>query len=154
MKIKKLTLFFISSILCINLIGQNTAEVYDSVLAKNLGADDYGMKSYILVLLTPGINHLEKGEKRDSIFRGHLKNIVKMEEAGQLVIAGPFEENDKSYRGIFILNVKTISEAKDMLQSDPAIQSKVLDAELYEWYGSAALSEYLKIQKKISRKQF
>jgi uncharacterized protein YciI len=75
-------------------------------------------------------------------------------DIGKLVIAGPFEDNEKSYRGIFILNVKTINEAKELLQTDPAIQSKVLDAELYEWYGSAALGEYLKIQKNITRKHF
>jgi uncharacterized protein YciI len=151
---KKLILFILIVVVCSNLIAQNGTQVYDSVLAKTLGADEYGMKAYIFVLLIPGINHLEKGAKRDSIFRGHLKNIGKLAEAGKLVIAGPLGDNDRSYRGIFILNVKTIEEAKELLQTDPAIQSKVLDAELYEWYGSAALSEYLKIQKKITRKQF
>jgi uncharacterized protein YciI len=151
---KKLTLFIISVILSFSLVAQNGTQVYDSVLANKLGADEYGMKTYIFVLLTAGTNHLEQGEKRDSIFRGHLKNIGKLAEQGKLIIAGPFGDNVKSYQGIFILNVKTISEAKELLQTDPAILSKALDAELYEWYGSAALSEYVKIQKRITRKQF
>lgn len=151
---KKLILLLSSIIFCINLHSQAGMQAYDSVLAKKLGADEYGMKNYIFVLIIPGTNKLEKGNVRDSIFRGHLKNIGRLAETGKLVIAGPLGDNEKSYRGIFILNVKTIDEAKELLQTDPAIQSKVLDAELYEWYGSAAISEYLKMQKKITKKQF
>lgn len=55
---------------------------------------------------------------------------------------------------IFILNLKSNSEAKELLQTDTAIKAKVLDAELFEWYGSAAISEYLKLQKRITKKQF
>ena len=70
---------------------------------------------------------------------------------GKLVVAGPFWKNDKSYRGIFILNVSTLEEAGELLQSDPTIREKVLEAELFKWYGSAALPEYLKLQKKIQK---
>ena len=133
---------------------QSSVQVYDSVLAKDLGADEYGMKSYVFVMITPGPNHLEKGALRDSIFRGHRINIGKLAAAGKLVVAGPFEDNPKSYQGIFILNVKTISEAQSLLETDPAIHAKVLNTELYGWYGSAALGEYLKLQKKITKKQF
>jgi uncharacterized protein len=151
---KKVILLSIFLIFFFKLNAQTGLQAYDSALAVKLGADEYGMKNYVFVLLIPGTNKLEKGEERDSIFKGHLKNIGKLADEGKLVIAGPFEENEKSYRGIFILNVKTINEAKELLQTDPAIRSKVLDAELYEWYGSAALGEYLKIQKNITRKHF
>lgn len=141
-------------IYCATLSAQSGTLVYDSVLAKSLGADDYGMKNYVLVILTPGTNQIEKGAVRDSIFRGHRKNIGKLAETGKLIVAGPFGDNDKLYQGIFILNAKTVAEAKELLQTDPAINAKVLDAELYEWYGSAALGEYLKIQKSITKKNF
>jgi uncharacterized protein YciI len=149
---KKMFLFIASFIILTQLNGQ--IQSYDSILAKKLGADEYGMKSYVFVLLKTGSNNIEKGPKRDSIFAGHLKNIGRLADAGKLVVAGPFEGNDKSFRGIFILNVKTIPEAKELLDTDPAVHAKVLDAELYEWYGSAALGEYLKIQKKITKKNF
>jgi uncharacterized protein YciI len=152
--IKKLILILISVIFFMSLNAQTELQPYDSTLAKKLDADEYGMKSYIFVLLIPGANNLEKGAVRDSIFRGHLKNMRRLAESGKLVIAGPLGDNEKSYRGIFILNVKTISEAKELLETDPAIHSKVLDAELYEWYGSAAIAEYLKLQKKITKKSF
>jgi uncharacterized protein YciI len=151
-QMKKMFLFFIELIIFSQLNGQT--QTYDSVLAKKLGADEYGMKSYIFVLLKTGSNNIEKGSARDSIFAGHMKNIGRLADAGKLIIAGPFEENDKSFRGIFILNVKTIPEAKELLETDPAVHAKVLDAELYEWYGSAAIGEYLKIYKKIVKTPF
>jgi uncharacterized protein YciI len=135
------------------LSAQNQNREYDSTLAKNLGADDYGMKSYIFVILRTGPNKLEAGHKRDSLFTGHMNNINRLAEAGKLVIAGPFGVNDKSYRGIFILNVKTKEEANELLKSDPTIKEKIFETELYEWYGSAAISEYLKAHKKIEKKQ-
>ena len=150
---KKLILLLAIVFMCINLSAQSGTQTYDSVLARRLGADEYGMKQYVFVILTPGSNNLEKGAVRDSIFNGHRKNIGKLADSGKLVLAGPFNDNDKLYQGIFIFNVKTIAEANDLLQTDPAIQAKLLGVELYEWYGSAAISEYLKVQKRITKKQ-
>jgi len=36
-----------------------------------------------------------------------------------------------------------------LVMTDPAIKANLLAAELYEWYGSAALAEYLPISDKI-----
>jgi len=47
------------------------------------------------------------------------------------------------------LDVSTIKEANILLETDPAIKAKFLDPELYEWYGSAALSEYLEASDKV-----
>ena len=60
-------------------------------------------------------------------------------------------KNDRSYRGIFILNVTSLDEAQELLQTDPAVEQKLLEAELFQWYGSAALPEYLKSHKKIEK---
>jgi uncharacterized protein YciI len=150
---KKLLLIFALAILALRVSAQSNEQAYDSVLAKDLGADEYGMKPYVFVMLLPGTNQLEKGAVRDSIFRGHRQNIGKLVDQNKLVIAGPFEDNDKSYQGIFILNVKTIGEARELLKTDPAISNGLLSAELYSWYGSAAISQYLKFQKSITRKQ-
>ncbi|HKI79479.1 MAG TPA: hypothetical protein VKA26_13135 [Ignavibacteriaceae bacterium] len=50
---------------------------------------------------------------------------------GEVIISGPFGENENTYSGIFILNVKTIEEAKRLLKSDPAINVNLLEVELY-----------------------
>jgi uncharacterized protein YciI len=151
---KKYILLVISISFCFHLIAQQNTQSYDSTLAKKLGADERGMKSYILVILKTGQNKLEAGPERENLFKGHFANINKMADSGKLVIAGPLEENDKAYRGIFILNVKTIDEAKELLKDDPTIKEKIFDVELYEWYGSAAISEYLKVAKSIEKKHF
>lgn len=130
-------------------IGQKINPVYDSVLAKSLGADDYGMKSYVLVILKTGSNITTDKAFTDSCFSGHMTNITRLVETGELIVAGPLGKNDHSYRGIFILNVNSIEKAEELLQTDPAISSKLLDAELFKWYGSAALPEYLPVSDKI-----
>ena len=123
---------------------------YDAELAQKLGGDDYGMKSYILVILKTGPTKSEDKEFVGQVFRGHLDNIGKLVDEGKLIVAGPLGKNENNYRGIFILqNVKTFEEASEILATDPAIKSGLLEAELYNWYGSAALSEYLPYSEKI-----
>lgn len=48
---------------------------YDESLAKKLGADDYGMKGYVLVLLKTGTNHSTNETFINNCFRGHMENI-------------------------------------------------------------------------------
>lgn len=51
---------------------------YDKDLAKKLGADDYGMKSYFLVILKTGTNTTTNKELINEYFRGHLDNINRL----------------------------------------------------------------------------
>ena len=131
--------------------GQEVNPNYDQALAKSLGADDYGMKSYVLVILKTGDNRTESKALRDSLFAGHMDNIGRLAKLGKLVVAGPLGKNEQNYRGIFILNVTTLEEANELLLTDPAIKEKLLQADLYKWYGSAALPEYLKYHAKIEK---
>ena len=124
---------------------------YDSTLANKLGADDYGMKSYVFVILKTGTNTTTDKAFIDSCFSGHMANIIRLVNEGKLIVAGPFEKNDNSYRGIFIFDVSTIEEAQTLVETDPAINSKLLEADLYSWYGSAALPEYLETSLKIGK---
>jgi uncharacterized protein YciI len=132
---------------------QNTNSKYNKALADSLGADDYGMKMYVLVILKTGPVTVDK-KTSDSLFAGHLKNIGRLAEIGKLAVAGPLQKNDKNYRGIFILNVRTLDEARTVLESDPAVKAKLLDADLYGWYGSAALPLYLPSVEKVQKKSF
>lgn len=132
---------------------QVVRETYDSALAKKLKADDYGMKNYVFVLLKPGSNTSVDKITEDSIFRGHMNNIMRLANDGSLVIAGPFGKNDL-YRGLFVLNVSNFDDAKKLLETDPAIKAKLLDPEMYLWYGSASLQEVSKIHRKIQKLNF
>lgn len=143
--------FIFLAVLFLTIKANAQNNMYDSVLAKKMGADDYGMKGYILVLLKTGQNKTTNKPFIDSCFAGHMQNMGVMVKANQLVVAGPLGKNDKTYRGIFILNLTSIEEAEKLLQTDPAIHSGLLAAELYKWYGSAALAEYLPFAEKISK---
>jgi len=117
---------------------------FDQTLAAQLGADDYGMKSYYLVILKTGSNTSADPETVRSHFGGHLDNINRLVEEETLIVAGPLSENALGYRGIFILqNLPSIEEARAILRTDPAIENGLLDYEIFSWYGSAALPMYL-----------
>ena len=135
-----------------NVAAQGINKNYDEQLAKELHADAYGMKTYVLAILKTGTEKSLTKAKQDSVFKGHMANIGKLVTDGKLVVAGPLGKNDKNYRGIFILDVPTIEEARKLVDTDPAIQSKLLDADLIIWYGSAALKETLKIHSKIEKR--
>lgn len=141
-------------IFTLSVVGQEANPKYNKALADSLGADEYGMKMYVLVILKTGANKMDDKAKRDSLFHGHLKNIRRLASLGKLTVAGPLENNAKGYRGIFILNVKTIAEARPLLETDPVIKAKILDVELYQWYGSAALPMYLPSSEKVEKKTF
>jgi uncharacterized protein YciI len=146
-------MFFFLLGVCLSAASQSVNPKYDKVLADSLGGDDYGMKSYILVILKTGPNKTQDKVRLDSLFKGHMDNIGRLAANGKLIVAGPIGENDKTYRGIFILNVKSFEEANALLETDPTIKEKVLEAELFKWYGSAALPTYLPNHGKIERKK-
>ncbi len=141
-----------------NLYAQKTAQKkdsptvkYDAKLAEKLGANEYGMKVYVLVILKTGEAKITDKEEISKLQAGHMQNIGRLAEAGKLVLAGPFM-NGKEKRGIFVFDVRTIEEAKQLVETDPAIKAKLFEAEFISWYASAALLEVVPTHKKISKK--
>jgi len=124
---------------------------YDSSWAIALGADKYGMKNYVLAYLKAGPKRDQDSATVAEIQKAHLENIMRMTKQGQLVVAGPFLD-DHEVKGICILNVETIAEAKELVETDPAIEAGRLTMELHPWYSSAALMLVNKIHKKIEKK--
>lgn len=68
---------------------------YDNELAKRMGADDYGMKNYFLVILKTGANTSADKALVAESFKGHMTNIKLLVADGKLVVAGPFGKNEK-----------------------------------------------------------
>jgi uncharacterized protein YciI len=132
--------------------GQSDNPKYNQSMADSLGADDYGMKMYVFVILKTGPVSADKAIT-DSLFRGHMENIGRLAASGKLLVAGPMKKNNKNYRGIFILNAANIEEAEELLETDPAVKAKLLDAELFQWYGSAALAKYLPYHDLVQKKK-
>ncbi len=130
----------------------NSDSQYDSALAQQYGADDYGMKQFIIAYLKEGPNRDQDSTEAVEIQQAHMENINKMAESGQLVLAGPFVEPDYEVKGIYVFDVGSLEEAKALTASDPAVQAGRLIMELRPWYGSAALVGIAATHKKISKK--
>ena len=156
--------FFILSIAILlafsanNSFGQNqpsakpAAPVYDAELAKKLGADERGMKMYVMCILKTGPKDAEiKGKERADIFAGHFANIGRLAEEGKLAVAGPFGKNDKTYRGLYVFNVPTIEEAEKLVVLDPAVKAGVFVPEMTLWYATAALMATPELHKKLEK---
>jgi len=124
---------------------------YDAALARKVGADKSGMRSYVLAILKTGPKEAEiTGDERKKMFEGHFANINRLATEGKLAIAGPFGKNEKTFRGLYIFNVKTVEEAQALVNTDPVIKSGMMIAELVPWYGSAALMEVNRIHNTIT----
>lgn len=123
---------------------------FDAELAAELGADDYGMRRYVMAFLKSGPNRPDDTEKVQALQRAHLENIRKMAEAGQLVLAGPFMD-DGEIRGIYVFAVDSVEEAERLTATDPAIRAGSLVMELHPWYGSAALMKVNDIHARIEK---
>ena len=128
------------------------SSVFDSLLAQKYGADDYGMRKYVMAFLKRGPNRERSTEESKKLQAAHIENIGRMAEEGKLVLAGPFFE-DGELRGIYIFNVNSIEEAEALTNTDPAIQAGSLIMELKEWYGSAGLMGVNDLHKKLAKKE-
>ena len=131
----------------------STETAYNSILAKKYGADDYGMKKYVIAFLKSGPNRTDDKEKAAELQRAHMANIKRLAKEKKLVLAGPFLDNG-DLRGIYIFDVASLDEARALTSSDPAIKAGSLVMELKEWYGSAALMNVSDLHDKIVKVKF
>lgn len=123
---------------------------YDAELAKKVGADQYGMRNYVIAFLRTGPTKIENKEEVSKLFAGHMANMNRLAGEGKLAVAGPFSK-DPDFRGMFILAVETIEEAKALVDTDPAVKSGMLAADYHKWWGSAALMEVNRIHDKVQK---
>ena len=119
-------------------------------LAQRLGADERGMRPYVLVILRTGPTRVPDGEKRDAMFAGHFANMDRLSKAGKLVLAGPFTEDPDKWRGLFVFAVADVDEAKRLVSTDPVIVNGEMVAEYHRWYGSAATMMIPEIHDKLT----
>lgn len=124
---------------------------YDADLAQSLGADDYGMRPYVLVILKTGPAEITDDARRNELFAGHFSNMARLAEEGKLSVAGPFIEGG-DMRGLYIFNVAGIDAAEELVMTDPAVAAGIFEAELTKFYGSAALLTVGDTHKKIQKK--
>jgi uncharacterized protein YciI len=124
---------------------------YDGALAKSLGADERGMRAYVLVILKTGPNKVPDGPARNKMFEGHFANMQRLADEKKLVLAGPLDGTD-GRRGIFVFATPDIEQAKAYVATDPVIVNGEMAAEYHKFYGSAGLMMINEIHSKIHQK--
>lgn len=118
-------IFLLLALLCsINAFSQEKAPAKTS---------DAQLKEYFFVMLKRGPNRSKDSVTAQNLQKGHMANIQKMADEGQLAIAGPFGD-DGDWRGIFIFKTKTLEEAKKLVEQDPMIKAGWLTYEIHPWW--------------------
>lgn len=97
--------------------------------------DDWEMKQYFLVYLKKGPNRSQDSATAAKIQSGHLEHLTKMYNEGKMDLAGPLMD-DSDVAGICVYNVATLEEVKKLAESDPAVKSGRLIAEIHPWYAA------------------
>jgi uncharacterized protein YciI len=126
-----------------------SASTYDAELARKLGADERGMRRYVLVILKTGPSRVPAGPERDEMFKGHFANISRLAGEGKLVQAGPLDGVD-GWRGLFVFATSSLDEARAWVSTDPVIIKGEMVPELHAFYGSAALMAVNEIHGKLT----
>ncbi len=129
---------------------ETTENKYDAKLADQMGADEYGMRSYVFCVLKTGKAEIDDADERKKIFAGHFSNMNRLAKEKKLVLAGPFVEGQPK-RGMYIFNVTTIKEAEALVKTDPAVKAGIFEYELTKLYCSAALMKINEIHSKIQK---
>ena len=94
------------------------------------------MESYQLVLLVRGRNWTpEVTPELRELRKRHLAHLTALAQAGKIVIAGPFsEQDDERFRGLCLYRVGDVAEARRLAESDPAVVSGRLKVEVMNWW--------------------
>ena len=102
------------------------------VLAQENEEPKYEMKTYQMVFLYKGSNRNQDSLEVEKIQAEHVANIKRLADEEKLIVAGPFLD-DKDLRGIFIFDVETEEEVRDLVETDLAIKTGRLRYEIHPW---------------------
>ena len=144
---------FIAACLYVACVGAQDSKQnpkYDPALAEKLGADEYGMRSYVFVVLKTGPTEVTDPEKSRELFAGHFSNMGRLAKEGKLVVSGPFIDA-RPKRGMYVFNVATLEEAEELVKTDPCVEAGIFDYELTKLYCSAALMQVGSIHETVQK---
>ena len=98
------------------------------------------IKQFWLVILKTGPKDkvITDSVERSKIFAGHFSNMKRLHEEGILKAAGPFGENDFTWRGLFILDCKTKEGAENFVKTDPSIAAGIFIVDIVQWWSEAS----------------
>lgn len=158
---KTINLLFACSLFAISCkqTGTNTptssipTSTLDTSLIKQLGADDYGMRQYVLVFLKQGPTPVQDSIAKGKLLGEHLKYLADLMDQRKMLILGPIlEENEIG--GICIYESSNVEEVRALAEADPAVKAGDLMVEAHPWYSSAAIMKLPEIHARLAKKSF
>jgi uncharacterized protein YciI len=92
------------------------------------------LDSYTFVLLRRGPRAGEYTDAQlEEIQRGHLAFLDRMREQGDLLLSGPFrDQEDETKRGFCVYRTG-LEETRRLTEDDPAIRAGRMSAEIMTW---------------------
>ncbi len=117
--------------------------------------DDPGNASYTLVTLVSGPNSGSgTKDERQAMFRGHMANINRLVETGELLMAGPFgNPTDPTWRGLFVLDISDPAMAGALVATDPGVISGEFAARVRPMQASSTLRQSLALYRALEAEQ-
>jgi uncharacterized protein YciI len=108
--------------------------------ASEKGPLGYEMSHYVVAFLYRGPSwSAEETPESAKIQEAHLANIQRLADEKKLLLAGPFTDGG-DLRGLFVLDVPTVDEAKALCDTDPAVRAGRLRVELHPWYSAKGIT--------------
>lgn len=88
----------------------------------------------LILLRRPGNAPSYDDAAAEQIQRGHLAFYSSMREAGHVVTNGPvLDQPDEALRGIAIFATESVDRARELANTDPAVQAGRLEVEAMTW---------------------
>ncbi len=91
---------------------------------------------YELIVLRRALDAPHLDEATENLIQSHhLGHFAAMKDAGYLRVAGPLaEQPDDSWRGVCLYQVGSLSEARRLAESDPAVRAGRFTIDAMNWY--------------------
>jgi len=112
--------------------------VYDDAQAWKAVTEHFpGMTIYYIYLLKKGPTWSpDETPEIDALQEAHIANLKRLAEMGKLVINGPLLDSfaiSGEIRGIGALKTRSLSEAQELISTDPMVKAGRLIFELHTW---------------------
>ena len=105
-------------------------------------AAQYKMTTFYLCLLVTPANPAKAPADMAQLQLDHLANLKKIMESGKGVIAGPVDGEGR-LRGILVLRVDSVDEARAMVDTDPAVKAGQLAVDIHPWFAADGIMKPL-----------
>ena len=106
-------------------------------------------RDYVFVFIKTGPATDLSPEAQREAFAGHFSNMKRLAEAGELLIAGPFDEpkSDPDHRGLFVIDETTLAGGMAHAETDPTTKLGVFVLEGHLLTTDEPLVDLLRLEK-------